>query len=118
MVTKKMICIGCPVGCHLEVNIDAGAVTVFGNRCPRGESYAKSEISDPRRVVTAVVRSNSAAMPYIPVRSDRPVPRGRIDDLLNRLYSMTADTPVRCGDLLLDDTENCGAKIIFTADCD
>ena len=61
---KKLICINCPIGCHLtaERSKDSDAWSVTGNRCPRGELYARNELTDPRRVVTATVRCNSELM--------------------------------------------------------
>lgn len=40
MEHKELTCIGCPLGCRLDVMLDEkGAVTmVTGNTCPRGRS--------------------------------------------------------------------------------
>ena len=55
---KKFICVSCPLGCGLSVSLDdSGEVLkVEGNSCPRGASYAKSEVKDPRRVFASTVR--------------------------------------------------------------
>ena len=34
----KMICINCPKGCEMDVEVDGGKVTVSGNSCPKGEA--------------------------------------------------------------------------------
>lgn len=47
---KEMICIVCPVGCHISVDTDTLEVT--GNTCPRGEKYGKEELTNPKRVIT------------------------------------------------------------------
>ena len=54
MSLRKMICITCPRGCHLTV--DEETLAVQGNRCPKGEEYARNEVTDPRRVLTSTVR--------------------------------------------------------------
>jgi len=119
MVEKKMICISCPVGCHLTATRegDSGEWEISGNRCPRGAVYAKSELTDPRRVVTATVASDSSLMPRLPVRTDKPLPKRHIDALLNRLYRLEVKVPVKRGDVLLADVEHTGVDVIVSCDC-
>ena len=41
MERKELICIGCPLGCNLTVEMDGGqVVSVNGNTCKRGENAA------------------------------------------------------------------------------
>ncbi len=117
MNEKSLICISCPVGCHLKIKANGGGYTVSGNQCPRGAAYAINEMTDPRRLVTATVAANSTTMPRIPVRTDRPLPRKLIDDLLNELYRMKITQPVKRGQVLIDNVGNTGVKVIFSADC-
>ena len=42
---KEMICIVCPVGCHISVNTET--YEVKGNACPRGAVYGKEELTAP-----------------------------------------------------------------------
>ena len=50
---RELICIGCPMGCHLTAEVENGAVTsVTGNTCPRGDAYARRECVAPVRTVT------------------------------------------------------------------
>ena len=51
---KEMICIVCPVGCHISVNTET--YEVKGNACPRGAVYGKEELTAPKRVVTSTVK--------------------------------------------------------------
>jgi CxxC motif-containing protein len=112
---SEMICIACPLGCRLSVTPMVGdEVSVSGNRCPKGEVYAREELLAPRRTVTAVVRTDSAAFPYAPVRTDAPLPRGLADGLLQSLYSRIVTLPVRMGATLIADVGGTGVKVIFT----
>ncbi len=119
MEEKKLICISCPTGCHLTATrADAnGEWIISGNRCPRGLAYAKNELYDPRRIVTAVVHSNSTAQPYLPVRTDSALPKRFIEPLLNQLYQLEVKVPVKCGETLLKNIENTGVNVIFSCDC-
>ena len=65
----EKICINCPAGCHLEIAVDDNKISVSGNRCPKGKSYGESEITDPRRTVTAAVLVKSDKRCCIPVKS-------------------------------------------------
>lgn len=49
------LCIGCPLGCRLEVEEDAegSIVEVRGFSCRKGKVFAEREHTDPRRMVTA-----------------------------------------------------------------
>ena len=52
MSERELICIGCPMGCPIVVKMEDGKVTsVTGNTCPRGEAYARKEVTDPTRIV-------------------------------------------------------------------
>ncbi len=111
---KELICISCPQGCHLAVEFDEknGDCMTAGNRCPRGAVYAKQELTDPRRVVTAVVKTDDPENPFVPVRTDKPFPRAGIPALLNRLYRMTVTTPVKCGETVLENVENTQINVV------
>ena len=69
---KSLICIGCPRGCRLEVEMEGETITVRGNSCPKGEEYAKQEMTNPRRVVTAVIHTTSRQIPWLPVKTSAP----------------------------------------------
>ena len=64
---RELICIGCPMGCHLTAEVENGAVTsVTGNTCPRGDAYARRECVAPVRTVTGTVAIEGAALPVLP----------------------------------------------------
>ena len=57
MEKRELTCIGCPMGCPLTVELENGAVTaVYGNTCPRGDAYARKEVTAPTRIVTTTVQ--------------------------------------------------------------
>ncbi|MBO5643664.1 MAG: DUF1667 domain-containing protein [Lentisphaeria bacterium] len=111
---KALVCLSCPPGCRLTVEYtdDASNASVSGNRCPRGKSYAISELTDPRRIVTAVIPTSDSARPVLPVRTDKPFPKAKIAELLNTLYKMRVNPPFSCGDILLENALGTGINII------
>ncbi len=97
----KMICINCPKGCELDVEkADDGTVSVTGNACPRGEAYAKSEIVNPTRMVTGLVRVAGMRKP-LPVKTKTAIPKGKIDAVLFALHQTTVQLPVKIGDVII-----------------
>ena len=41
---KNLICVSCPLGCPIEVEIENGEIlSVTGNTCKRGDKYARDE---------------------------------------------------------------------------
>ena len=45
MEVRELTCIGCPLGCQLTVTMGNDEIKVEGNTCPRGEAYAKKEVT-------------------------------------------------------------------------
>jgi CxxC motif-containing protein len=109
----ELICIACPIGCRLTVMAKPdGAVSVTGNRCPRGEIYGREEILAPKRIVTAVVPTDSPLFPFAPVRTDRPLARAMTGELLALLYGRIASLPIRQGQVFVEDFQ--GVRVLFT----
>ena len=51
---KELTCIGCPMGCQLTAVVEGNeVVSVEGNTCAKGASYAKKECIAPQRTVTS-----------------------------------------------------------------
>ena len=70
METRELICIGCPMGCQLTVNMeDADNITVTGNTCPRGEAYGKKEVTNPTRIVTSSVKIIDGTIARVSVKT-------------------------------------------------
>ena len=108
------ICINCPAGCHLDITRENGEITVSGNTCPRGVKYAHQELTDPRRIVTAVIPSDDPRNPFIAVKTTEPFPKDAIPHLLNRLYRKIIKTPVKNGDIVWKNIDNSGISVIVT----
>lgn len=112
MNTRELVCTVCPVGCRLTVTDSQGSLAVTGNRCPRGENHAVSECTHPMRVVTTTVKLQGADIRRLPVISSREVPRERLEDCLKQLYTVTAQAPVQCGDVIAADICGTGVDIV------
>ncbi len=115
MAEKGMICISCPLGCHLLVSWEGdGEIKVRGNQCARGESYGIEEALAPKRVVTATARTTSTSHRRLPLKTNRPLPKEFIDDLLNEVYRLEIPLPVKRGDVLLRNIMGTGVDLVAT----
>ena len=114
---RKFICVLCPLGCGLTVTLNDGEVVkVEGNSCQRGESYARSEVKDPRRVFTSTVRVNGGKLPVCPVRSNAPVPKEKLFDVAEAVAKIQVNAPIEIGQVLISDVCGTGADIVASRD--
>lgn len=112
MATREMICIVCPVGCHLEV--DEASLEVTGNRCPRGALYGKKELTNPTRMLTSTVKTNASLQHRVSIKTSDEIPKGKIFEIMEALNQIEAKVPVRIGDILYTNILDTGVDIIAT----
>ena len=113
METKVMNCIMCPMGCELTVTLDKGTfVSVTGNSCPRGATYAETEVTDPKRMLTTTVRIKGGLLPLLPVVSENVLPKGKIGDCVTFLKGVTVEAPVKAGEVIVENILGLGVNII------
>jgi CxxC motif-containing protein len=112
---RMMVCISCPLGCRLTVTWeDENDITVKGNKCAKGESYAQEEILAPKRVVTATVRAATGADRRLPVKTSLPMLKEYIPALLNRVYKLDLRPPIVRGQVLLKNIEGTDVDLVAT----
>lgn len=110
---RELTCIGCPLGCSITVTMDGGEVTsVVGNTCPRGDAYARKEVTNPTRIVTSTVRVTGGVAPMVNVKTASDIPKDKIFDCVEALKSVSATAPVHIGDVVLKDVAGTGVDII------
>ncbi|MDD7334833.1 MAG: DUF1667 domain-containing protein [Lachnospiraceae bacterium] len=114
-MTKKLTCIGCPLGCALTVEVEQDEViSVSGNTCPRGDAYARKEVTDPTRIVTSTVRVTGGSAPVVSCKTKADIPKGKIFDVTNALRSVSVTAPVHIGDVLLCNVAQTGVDVVAT----
>ena len=122
MNTVHLTCIGCPLGCQIEVMLDdqGEIMLVSGNNCPRGEKYARKEVTAPRRIVTSSVRVYGSILGerMIPIKTAEDVPKEKIMDVIRDLSGVSVACPVRIGDVVFRDVAGTGVDMIATKNVD
>lgn len=91
----------------MTVTNDGESLIVEGNSCPKGNEYAKNELTNPKRTVTSSVFVSNREGKSVSVKTDRPVPKQNIFDVMRIVRSSTASAPVRIGDIIAADVYGC-----------
>ena len=113
---RSLTCIICPRGCTLEATVTDNGVTVSGHTCPKGEEYAINECTNPVRTVTAVVRVNNRENTMVSVKTEKPIPKDRMLDLIDALRQLQLSAPLAIGDVVL--REMFGSAVVVTKGVD
>lgn len=115
--TKELTCIGCPIGCYLQVKLEGKIVqAVTGNTCKRGEIYGKKECTNPTRIVTSSVRVIGGKENVVSVKTQEDIPKDMIFECLDLLKGIEVKAPVKINDLIIENAAGTGVNIIATRD--
>ena len=115
MEKRDLICIGCPMGCALSVEIEGNeVVNVTGNTCKRGDIYARKEVLSPTRIVTSTVKVDGGSLAMVSVKTKEDIPKGKIFDCLMALKNVSVKAPVRIGDVVLANVAETGVDVVAT----
>lgn len=117
MEKRNLICIGCPMGCPLEVTLENGeVVSVTGNTCKRGDDYARKEVTHPTRIVTSSVCVAGGEIGMVSCKTQSDIPKEKIFDIMKCLETIVVNAPVKIGDVILENVADTGVNIIATKD--
>lgn len=117
MEQLEVICIECPLGCTVHVDMENGAAqNIFGYSCKRGEAYALKEITNPVRMVTSTIKVKNGERPLVPVKTKEAVPKDKIFQCMDEINRAEVFAPVSAGDILIDNAAGTGIAIIATKD--
>ena len=117
---EEIICIMCPLGCRLNVRVkmennEKEVIEMDGHTCKRGQEYAREEVTDPKRILTATCRISSAGRVLrFPVKTDSPIPVDCIPEVLRKLYALSIEEPVEAGEIVLKNVDGRGTNVVST----
>lgn len=115
MEKRNLTCINCPMGCALTVEMENNTViSVSGNTCKRGDTYARKEVTDPTRIVTSTVRVTGGEADMVSVKTKADIPKGKIFDCVKALKDIEIQAPVRIGDVVVSNVADTGIDVVAT----
>jgi CxxC motif-containing protein len=110
---RKLTCIECPESCSLTVDIEnCRVVKVEGNKCPKGEAYATTEVENPLRVLTGTVLAKGLGVKMVPVRTDKPIPKVKIPAAAAEIKKIRVTSSLRVGDVIVSDFLGLGVNLV------
>lgn len=111
---KEMICIGCPLGCQLQVEMQGDRITVSGNTCEKGKSYAVKEMTHPSRTVTSTVAVIDGMIPRVSVKTKFEIGKEKIFSCMEEIHRVQVQAPVHIGDVVIKNCAGTGIDIVAT----
>jgi CxxC motif-containing protein len=110
---KKLICIVCPMGCHIEVD-EQNDYKTTGNQCPRGAVYGKKELTAPTRVVTSTIKIKGGIHNRVPVKTAGDIPKGLNFKCMDLINTLEVESPVKMGDIVSENIFGTGVDLVIT----
>ena len=112
---RELVCIVCPRGCTMHIDEKDGETVVTGNSCRRGERFAVSEMTAPKRTICSTVRTAFDAVPVLPVRVSDEIPKDRIFDVMAEINKVCLQERVGRGEPVLKNVLGLGVDVIATS---
>lgn len=111
---KELTCIGCPMGCQISAELDENGkiLSLAGFTCKMGETYAREELTAPKRMVTALVRLSGGREP-LSVKTSKPIDKKLVFDCLGAAATISVLRPVKIGEVVLPNV--CGTDVDLIA---
>lgn len=113
---KELVCIVCPNGCELSIDIDENGKinSVTGNICKRGEEYARQEMVNPMRTIASSVLIEGGELPLASVRLTKAIPKDMIATVMEEIKKIKLPAPVSIGQVVVKGICNTDSDLIIT----
>lgn len=121
---RHLTCIICPMGCQLEIEVPADysaenanttdpvLFKVSGNTCPRGDGYARKELTRPERTLTCTVAVTGATRPLVTAKTKGEVPKELLLDCMEAVKRITVAAPIKAGQVIIKDLLQTGVDLV------
>ncbi len=111
----QFICIVCPTSCPISAEWNETELLGIDHaQCKLAWDFIRSEIFDSRRTVTTTVLVEGADLPLVSVKTDAPVPKQVVLEVMDYLAGVTVHAPVGIGDVIVSDVLGTGSNIVAT----
>ena len=111
----EFTCIQCPTSCVVTAEWnETELLSIDYSQCKLAWDYIRAEIFDPRRTLTSTVLVEGGDLPLVSVKTDSPVPKGLLMDMMECLARVVVKAPIDVGDVIVPDALGTGANIVAT----
>ncbi len=109
------ICIVCPTSCPVDAEWnDTELLNIEHAQCKLAWDYIRGEIFDPRRIVTTTVLVEGDDLPLLSVKTDTPVPKHMVLEVMDYLANVVVQAPVGIGEVIVPNILGTGSSIVAT----
>lgn len=113
MERKQLICVNCPKGCHITVDLeDNKPVNINGYTCEQGKKYAMQETVEPMRVLTSTVKMENGTLNVLPVITEHEIPLRLWKDAMKEIGKICIKAPVKQGQIIIEDFLHTGVNLL------
>ena len=123
--TLQFNCTTCPSECLLTVEVERDADghvaevrSVTGNNCPRGDKFARQELSCPMRVLTTTVAVSGGDEALLPVRTAEAIPLELHAQAMTLIRGLVVNAPIHMGDIILPNFLDTTINLVASMDID
>ena len=123
--TLQFNCTTCPSECLLTVEVERDSNdavmevrSVTGNSCPRGDKFARQELTCPMRVLTTTVAVSGGDEALLPVRTAEAIPLELHARAIDLIRGVVVDAPIRMGDVVLENLLDTNINLVASMDID
>ena len=116
IMLKTITCICCPKGCLVTLDTENPEETVKGFSCQQGHDYALAELIRPMRTISSTAEIKGGLHPRIPVKTNGNIPKEKIFEVMDEINKISVESPVKCGDVLLENVLDTGIDIVACRD--
>ena len=110
---RELTCIVCPKGCGLVVELEGKEIkSITGHTCKRGEEYAKTECTAPRRTLTTTAPVEGGGV--VPVKTDATVPKELLFECMTLINKTAVPTDAPVGYIVIENILGTGANVVTT----
>ena len=110
---RELTCIVCPKGCQLRVELEDKEIkSITGHTCKRGEEYAKTECTAPRRTLTTTAPVVGGGV--VPVKTDGTVPKELLFECMELINKTRVPADAEVGYIVIENILGTGANVVTT----
>ena len=110
---RELTCIVCPKGCQLTVELEGKEIkSIKGHTCKRGEEYAKTECTAPRRTLTTTAPVVGGGV--VPVKTDATVPKELLFECMELINKAYVPADAEFGYVVIENILGTGANVVTT----
>ena len=110
---RELTCIVCPKGCPLKVELEGKEIkSITGYTCRRGEEYARTECTAPRRTLTTTAPVECGGV--VPVKTNSTVPKETLFECMELVNKTKVPADAKAGYVVIENILGTGVDVVTT----